>query len=53
MACRAATFAYKAVDGAGLPQEGMITGVSESAVMEELKQPRASRSCGSTRRRAA
>ncbi len=33
----APTFAFKAVDGAGLPQEGMITGISESAVMEELK----------------
>jgi len=33
----AATFTYKAVDGAGLPQEGMITGVSESSVMEELR----------------
>jgi type IV pilus assembly protein PilC len=30
-------FAFKGVDGAGLPQEGMITGVSKSAVMEELK----------------
>ena len=30
-------FAYKGVDGAGLPQEGMISGVSESAVMLELK----------------
>jgi type IV pilus assembly protein PilC len=30
-------FAFKAVDGAGLPQDGMISGVSESAVMLELK----------------
>jgi type IV pilus assembly protein PilC len=30
-------FAYKAVDGAGLPQDGIISGVSESAVMLELK----------------
>jgi type IV pilus assembly protein PilC len=30
-------FAYKAVDGAGLPQEGVISGASQSAVMEELK----------------
>ena len=37
MASATPQFAYKAVDGAGLPQEGMITGVSESAVMEELK----------------
>ena len=33
----AATFNYKAVDGAGLPSEGTIQGVSQSAVMEELK----------------
>ena len=33
----AATFSYKAVDGAGLPQEGTISGASQSAVMEELK----------------
>lgn len=33
----ALTFAYKGIDGAGLPQEGMITGVSEAAVMAELK----------------
>jgi type IV pilus assembly protein PilC len=33
----AATFTYKAVDGAGLPSEGMITGLSESSVMEELR----------------
>jgi type IV pilus assembly protein PilC len=32
-----ATFAYKAVDGAGLPQEGSIQGASEKAVLEELK----------------
>ena len=32
-----ATFTYKAVDGAGLPSEGSITGVSHSAAMEELK----------------
>jgi type IV pilus assembly protein PilC len=31
----AATFTYKAVDGAGLPQEGMITGRSESSVLDE------------------
>ena len=30
-------FAFKGVDGAGLPQEGIITGVSKNAVMEELK----------------
>jgi type IV pilus assembly protein PilC len=30
-------FAYRGVDGAGLPQEGMITGISEAAVMQELK----------------
>ena len=33
----APTFAYKAVDGAGLPYEGTIQGPSESAVMAELK----------------
>jgi type IV pilus assembly protein PilC len=33
----AATFAYKAVDGAGLPQEGELTGISKNAVMEELR----------------
>jgi type IV pilus assembly protein PilC len=33
----AATFSYKAVDGAGLPSEGTIQGASQSAVMEELK----------------
>ncbi len=33
----APSFAYKAIDGAGLPQEGIISGVSESAVMLELK----------------
>ena len=33
----AATFTYKAVDGTGLPQDGMITGVSEATVMEELR----------------
>ena len=37
MASGAATFNYKAVDGAGLPSEGTIQGVSQSAVMEELK----------------
>jgi type IV pilus assembly protein PilC len=37
MAASALTFAYKGIDGAGLPQEGMITGVSEAAVMAELK----------------
>ena len=37
MAASVPQFAYKAVDGAGLPQEGMISGVSESAVMAELK----------------
>ena len=37
MAASAATFSYKAVDGAGLPQEGTISGASQSAVMEELK----------------
>ena len=37
MATSALNFAYKAVDGAGLPQEGMISGISESAVMAELK----------------
>ena len=30
-------FAYKAVDGAGLPHEGIVTGISESAVLAELK----------------
>jgi type IV pilus assembly protein PilC len=30
-------FAFKGVDGAGLPQEGMISGASEAAVMLELK----------------
>jgi type IV pilus assembly protein PilC len=30
-------FAYKGIDGAGLPQEGMITGASEAAVMAQLK----------------
>ena len=33
----AATFHFKAVDGAGLPQEGELQGISHSAVMEELK----------------
>jgi type IV pilus assembly protein PilC len=33
----AATFSYKAVDGAGLPQEGTIQGANASAVTEELK----------------
>ena len=67
MASAAPQFAYKGVDGAGLPQEGMITGVSESAVMQELKskglqimrldekksrhQDGASRSCRSGSRR--
>jgi type IV pilus assembly protein PilC len=37
MAAGAATFSYKAVDGAGLPSEGTIQGVSHSAAMEELK----------------
>jgi type IV pilus assembly protein PilC len=37
MAAAAPTFTYKAVDGAGLPQEGTISGISQSAVMEELK----------------
>ncbi len=37
MASAALQFAYKGVDGAGLPQEGMISGVSEAAVMSELK----------------
>ncbi len=37
MATSALNFAYKAVDGAGLPQKGMISGISESAVMAELK----------------
>jgi type IV pilus assembly protein PilC len=37
MAAAAATFAFKAVDGAGLPQEGTIEGTSEKAVMEELR----------------
>ena len=37
MAASAPTFSYKAVDGAGLPSEGTIQGVSQSAVMEELK----------------
>ena len=37
MAAAAPTFAYKAVDGAGLPQEGTISGASQSAVMLELK----------------
>jgi len=33
----APTFTFKAVDGAGLPQEGELTGISHKAVMEELK----------------
>ena len=33
----APTFTYKAVDGAGLPQEGEVSGISHKAVMEELK----------------
>jgi type IV pilus assembly protein PilC len=37
MAAGPLQFAYKGVDGAGLPQEGMITGVSEAAVMAQLK----------------
>ena len=37
MASAAPTFAYKAVDGAGLPQEGTIIGASQAAVLEELK----------------
>jgi type IV pilus assembly protein PilC len=37
MAASVATFTYKGVDGAGLPQEGTIQGASQSAVMEELK----------------
>jgi type IV pilus assembly protein PilC len=37
MAASVATFTYKGVDGAGLPQEGTIEGASQSAVMEELK----------------
>jgi type IV pilus assembly protein PilC len=37
MASSTLQFAYKGVDGAGLPQEGMISGVSEAAVMQELK----------------
>jgi len=37
MAAAGATFTFKAVDGAGLPSEGTIQGVSQAAVMEELK----------------
>ena len=37
MATGPLTFAYKGVDGAGLPQEGTIEGASEKAVMEELR----------------
>jgi type IV pilus assembly protein PilC len=37
MASASLNFAYKGVDGAGLPQEGMISGVSEAAVMAQLK----------------
>ena len=33
----APTFTFKAVDGAGLPQEGELSGISHKAVMEELK----------------
>jgi type IV pilus assembly protein PilC len=33
----AATFSYKAVDGAGLPSKGEITGASKQAVTDELK----------------
>jgi type IV pilus assembly protein PilC len=37
MASATPQFAYKGIDRAGLPQEGVISGVSQSAVMEELK----------------
>jgi type IV pilus assembly protein PilC len=37
MAAAALQFASKGVDGAGLPQEGIINGVSEAAVLQELK----------------
>jgi type IV pilus assembly protein PilC len=37
MASAPLQFAYKGVDGAGLPQEGMISGVSQAAVMAQLK----------------
>jgi len=37
MASAALQFSYRGVDAAGLPQEGVITGVSEAAVMAELK----------------
>jgi type IV pilus assembly protein PilC len=33
----AATFSYKAVDGAGLPSKGEISGASKQAVKDELK----------------
>jgi type IV pilus assembly protein PilC len=33
----AATFAYKAVDAAGLPSKGEITGITRQAVTDELK----------------
>jgi type IV pilus assembly protein PilC len=33
----APVFTFKAVDGAGLPQEGEVSGISHKAVMEELK----------------
>jgi type IV pilus assembly protein PilC len=33
----AATFSYKAVDGAGLPSKGEISGASKQAVTDELK----------------
>ncbi len=37
MAAASATFTFKAVDGAGLPSEGTVQGVSHAAAMEELK----------------
>jgi type IV pilus assembly protein PilC len=37
MAASALQFAFRGIDGAGLPQEGIISGVSESAVLAELK----------------
>jgi type IV pilus assembly protein PilC len=37
MAAAAPTFTYKAVDGAGLPQDGELSGISHKAVMEELR----------------
>src|SRR5688572_17049777 len=33
----AAVFTYKALDGAGLPQEGELSGISKNAVMDELR----------------